>query len=183
MRPIEVPLSVVADQTKKESQIVEDVFQELQNSGFKYLSFGLTELDDDVPDDELIEAHSDTLEELMNEDNYENIEVISLKNYATKTGAYVYKPCRDTYETRLITHGQCSLFVNINGKIFEFQCFQGDVIRLPANWYYWLEVGVHACRYIHLYMSKDGWDKPSYKQDIQPGLSTSGQPRLHGQKR
>jgi cupin superfamily acireductone dioxygenase involved in methionine salvage len=172
MRLNEVQLPVIGNQNKnkKNTQIIEDVFHELQTSGFKYLTFGQIELDEDVADDELIEAHHEHIEELMNEDSYEHIEVIRLQNYSAKTGAYVYKPCRDKYETRLITHGQCSLFITINKKVFEFQCRKGEVIRLPATLNYWFEVGVHACRYIHLYMSKDGWDKPTDKQDIQPGM-------------
>lgn len=153
-----------------QSQHIEDVFQNLQSTGFKYLSLNMLDLEDNTPDDEVIEAYREQIEQLMNEDNYQNIEVIRLKNYARNTGAYVYKPLRDKLESRLITHGQCSLFVKIDEQIFEFQCRQGDMIRLPGTLCYWLEVGAHACRYIHLYMAEEGWDKPSNKQDIQPCL-------------
>lgn len=151
-----------------QSRYIEDVFQKLQLAGFKYLSLNIPQVDEQTPDDELIEAYRDQLEELMNEDNYEYIEAISLKNYSTHTGAYVYKPVRDTFETRLISHGSCSLFVTIDEQVFEFQCRQGDMIRLPGNLCYWIEVGVHACRYIHLYMTDEAWDKPCDRQDIQP---------------
>ena len=124
-------------------------------------------VDDDTPDDEVVEIYHAEIEELMNEDDYEYIEVIRLKNYSRNTGSYVYKPMRDTLETRLITHGQCSFFVKINKQTFEFQCRQGDMIRLPAEFCYWIEVGVYGCRYVHLYMTEDGWDRPSDQQDIQ----------------
>lgn len=168
MRSNEVQLPIIGNRNSEQSQHIEDVFHKLQMTGFKYLSLNINNIDDDTPDDEVIEAHREQIEDLMNEDNYEGIEVISLKNYSQSTGAYVYKPDRDTFETRLITHGQCSIFVKINEQTFEFQCRQGDMIRLPAELCYWLEVGVHGCRYIHLYMTEDGWDRPSDKQDIQP---------------
>lgn len=168
MRFDEVTLPITGVRNPAQSQHLEDVFQELQTTGFQYLSLNIIDMHDDTPDDEVIEAHREQIEAPMNEDNYEHIEVISLKNYSRTTGTYVYKPVRDVFETRLITHGQCSLFVKINEQTFEFQCGQGDMIRLPAELCYWLEVGVHACRYIHLYMTDDGWDKPSDKQDIQP---------------
>lgn len=150
MRFNEVQLPTIGNRNPEQSQHIEDVFHKLQTTGFKYLSLSITSMDDDTPDDEVIEAHREQIEELMNEDNYENIEVIRLKNYSRRTGAYVYKPLRDTFETRLITHGQCSLFVKINDQTFEFQCRQGDMIRLPVELCYWIEVGVHSCRYIHL---------------------------------
>lgn len=168
MRFNEVQLPIIGNRESEQSQHIEDVFHKLQTTGFKYLSLSIINMDGDTPDDEVIEAHSDQIEELMNDDNYENIEVISLKNYSRNAGSCVYKPVRDSLETRLITHGQCSLFARISGQIFEFQCRQGDMIRLPADLCYWIEVGVHACRYIHLYMTEDGWDRPSDKQDIQP---------------
>jgi len=164
----EAQLPMIGNPNTGQSQYVEDVFQKLQNSGFKYMSVSAIQLDDNTPDDEVIEAHSVQIEGLMNDDSYDSVEVISLQNYSHNTGSYVYKPVRDQYETRLITHGQCSLFVVINKQTFEFQCRQGDIIRLPAEFCYWLEVGAHACRYIHLYMTEDGWDRPSNKQDIQP---------------
>ena len=164
----EVQPSISGQLNSTQPQHIEDVFHTLQMSGFKYLSLSIASMDDDMPDDEVIEAHREQIEELMNDDKYENIEVISLKNYSRHTGAYVYKPVRDVFETRLITHGQCSLFVKINDKNFEFQCRQGDIVRLPAELCYWLEVGVHDCRYIHLYMTESGWDRPSDKLDILP---------------
>lgn len=168
MRFNEIQLPVIENGKSKQSQHIGDIFQQLQKTGFKYLSLRMADVDDDTPDDEVIEAYREQIEELMSEDNYENIEVIRLKNYSPSTGAYVYKPLRDKLETRLITHGQCSLFVEINEQTFEFQCRQGDMIRLPAEICYWLEVGVHACRYIHLHMTEAGWDRPADKQDIQP---------------
>ncbi len=175
MRYFEVQLPVCENIDSKKSQHVEDVFQKLQNTGFRYHSLKINVTDDDTPDDEVIEAHSDQIETLMNDDGYEHIEVIHLKNYSRVTGAYVYKPVRDKFETRLITHGQCSLFVNVDNQIFEFQCRQGDMVRLPGELCYWFEVGMHACRYIHLYLTDEGWDKPSNKQDIQPCRVMSSQ--------
>lgn len=145
-----------------------DIFQSLHESGFRYLSLNIATVDEETPDDEVVEAHSRHIEEAMDEDGYENIEVISLKNYSRNTSPYVYKPVRNKFETRLITHGQCSIFVKVDGQAFEFHCRQGDMVRLPADLCYWIEVSPHGCRYIHLYMTKDGWDKPSDKQDIQP---------------
>lgn len=168
MSGYEVQMPIINNCKSEQSQHIGDIFQKLQNTGFRYLSLRVTDADDDAPDDEVIEAYHEQIEELMQEDNYENIEVIELKNYSQNTGAYVYKHVRDKLETRLITHGQCSLFVKLDGQTFEFQCRQGDMIRVPAEVCYWLEVGVHACRYIHLYMTDEGWDKPADKQDIQP---------------
>jgi len=168
MRFNEVKLPITGDHKSANSQHIEDVFNTLQATGFKCLSLHIADVDHDTPDDELIEAYREHIEDLMDEDGYEHIEVIRLKNYSRNTGAYVYKAVRNTYETRFITHGQCSLFVQIAEQTFEFQCRQGDMIRLPAELCYWIEVGVHACRYIHLYMTEDGWDRPSAKQDIQP---------------
>lgn len=168
MNVYEVQLPIIKNCKSKQSQQIGDIFQKLQNTGFRCLSLTVMDVDDDAPDDEVIEAYHQQIEELMQEDNYENIEVIRLKNYSQNTGAYVYKPVRDKLESRLVTHGQCSLFVKIDEQTFEFQCREGDMIRLPAELCYWLEVGVHACGYIHLYMTEEGWDRPSDKQDIQP---------------
>lgn len=164
MRFNKVQLPVQDCHNKNNSQYIGDILQTLKSNGFNHFRFDLIELDSDTPDDELIEAHREQIDALMLEDDYKNIEVIRIKNYSSDTGPYVYKPVRDLYETRLITHGQCSLFVRINGKTFEFQCKQGDVIRLPADLMYWLEVGLHKCRYIHLFMTEDGWDMPSDMQ-------------------
>ena len=150
------------------SQHIEDLFQKLQNSGFSCHPFNIALTEDNIPDDELIEAFGEQIEQLMNEDAYVHLEVIRLQNYSRDTGAYVYKPVRDKLETRIITHGKCSLFVQVEGQVFEFQCSQGDMVRIPGDLCYWFEVGLHACRYIHLYMTDEAWDKPSDRQDIQP---------------
>ena len=164
MRFDEVQLPATSE-SKGRPKYIGDIFDELQASGFRYVTMGCDVSDEDLPDDELIENYREQIEKLMIEDNYENIEVIELKNYSARTGSKVYKSNRDVFETRLITHGQCSLFVNINDKLFELQCNQGDVIRIPASIPYWLEVGVHACRYIHLFMTEAGWDKPVETRD------------------
>jgi len=174
----DVRLSITENYNEKSTRYLTEVFQTLHDSGFNYLSYNIVDVDEDTPDDEVIEVHSAHIEELMNEDDYTNIEVVSLKNYSRNTLPYVYKPWRDRFETRLITHGQCSIFVKVNGHVYEFQCRQGDMIRLPADLCYWIEVGVHGCRYIHLFMTEHGWDKPSDKQDIQ-ACRFSG-PRLAG---
>ena len=150
------------------SQHIEDLFQKLQNCGFSCHPLIIKLTEDDTPDDELIEAYREQIEQLMDDDAYAHLEVIRLQNYSRETDAYVYKPVRDKFEARIITHGKCSLFVQVDGQIFEFHCSQGDVVRIPAELCYWFEVGVHACRYIHLYMTEEAWDKPSERQDIQP---------------
>ncbi|MDH5443987.1 MAG: hypothetical protein OEY52_00430 [Gammaproteobacteria bacterium] len=168
MRVFDVQLPLKEFAKEKSSQHIEDIFQQLQISGFSYNSLTVNPTEDDTPDDELIEEYRELIEQLMDEDGYANIEVIQLKNYSKTTGAYVYKPVRDKFETRFITHGKCSLFIQVKGQIFEFQCSQGDMIKIPGELCYWFEVGVHACRYIHLYTSGQAWDKPSERQDIQP---------------
>lgn len=169
MRYYEVPLPIDGNlERQRRSQHIEDLFLKLQESGFSYHPLKINFTEDDTPDDELIEAYGEQIEQFMDEDDYRQIEVIRLQNYSRDTGAYVYKPVRDRVETRLITHGKCSLFVQIDARVIEFQCSQGDMVRIPGEFCYWFEVGVHACRYIHLYMSEEAWDKPSERLDIQP---------------
>lgn len=150
-------------------QPVGDIFQQLQGLGFKYQSHAIQQVDEDIPDDELIEAYREVVDNIMDEDGYRHIEVIHLQNYSRITGAYVYKSVSDKLETRLITHGKCSLFIKLDDQVLEFECRQGDVIRVPGNLNYWVEVGMHACRYIHLYMSEEAWDKPTDRQDLTSG--------------
>ena len=180
MRYFEVPLPAAGDVVRQQdSQHIEDIFQKLQNSGFSYHPIKVNPIDDDAPDDEVIESYREQIEQLMNEDDYLNIEVIHLQNYSRNTGAYVYKPVRDKLETRLITQGKCSLFIQIDTQIIEFQCSQGDLVRIPGELCYWFEIGIHACRYIHLYQTDEAWDKPSDRQDIQPCKQSGMLSRSH----
>ena len=168
MKYYDVQLPLIEINDKNKSEYIGDVFQQLQKAGFRYHATQARQIDDETPDDELIDVYRDIIEQSMEEDAYSQLEVIRLQNYSNSTGAYVYKPVRDEYETRLITHGRCSLFVQLNEQVFEFQCSQGDMVRIPGDMCYWFEVGMYACRYIHLYMTGDAWDRPSERQDIQP---------------
>ena len=147
---------------------IEEVLQELQQTGFRYSSAVIEAIDADAPDDEVIEIYRDPIEFFMNKHEYEFVEVIKLSTNSRSNGAYVYKSERDAFETRLITHGQCSLFLRFQGQIVELQCKSGDMIHIPSTLCYWLEGGMHDCRYIHLYMTGNGWDKPCVRQNLQP---------------
>ena len=147
---------------------VEEVLQELQEIGFRYSYVAIAQVDDDAPDDEVIEIYREQIEYFMNRYAYEFVEVIKLSSNSRADGAYVYKAERDEFETRLITHGQCSLYLRFQGQIVELQCKAGDIIHIPISLCYWLEGGMRDCRYVHLYMTKHGWDTPCVRQDLQP---------------
>lgn len=152
----------------QDSLSVDQALQQLQELGFRYHATQSQVIEEDAPDDEIIEANREQIANLMEEDGCEFIEVIRLKATFKERAAYIYKQKRDDFEIRLITHGQCSLFVRFNGQILELQCNSGDLIRMPAQLCYWIEGGIRTCHYIHLYSTTDGWDKVSTQQDSYP---------------
>jgi len=147
---------------------IEEVLQELQQIGFRYSSAAIEQIDAEAPDDEVIEIYREQIEFFMNRHEYEFVEVIKLSTNSRSGGAYVYKAERDEFETRLITHGQCSLFLRFQGQLVELQCKSGDIIHIPSTLCYWLEGGMRDCRYVHLYMTNNGWDTPCVRQNLQP---------------
>lgn len=142
--------------------------EQIQHMGFKYKSNEPVLVSADTPDDEIIETHRELIANLMEEDAYDFVEVIRLKRAIENNASYIYKEVRDPFETRLITHGHCSLFIRFNGQILELVCKSGDLIRIPAQLCYWLEGDVQNCHYIHLYSSQIAWDRVTSKQDFSP---------------
>ncbi|MDH5178341.1 MAG: hypothetical protein OEZ39_07030 [Gammaproteobacteria bacterium] len=151
-----------------EALSLDQALQQIQRLGFSYHTAQMNVIDDDTPDDEIIEACHAQIATLMEEDGYEFMEVIRLKSSPKDHAAYIYKPERDNLEARLITSGHCTLFVRFKGQILEFHCQAGDVIRMPGELCYWIETDLGVCHYVHLYASPDGWDNVTARQDSHP---------------
>lgn len=152
----------------QDSLSMDQALQQLQDMGFRYHSVSLHAIEVDTPDDEIIEANREQVASLMDEDGYEFVEVIRLTTTPKASAAYIYKSERDVLETRLITHGKCSMFIRFNGQILELQSNPGDLIRMPGQLCYWIEAGIHDCHYIHLYSTDKAWDKVTAQHDSHP---------------
>lgn len=115
-----------------------------------------------APQDVVLAAYRQPVDQLMTECGYKTADVISLtKTHPDKTALrqkFLSEHIHDEDEVRFFVDGQGLFYLHAQGKVYGVLCQKGDLISVPAGTTHWFDMGAEphlAC--IRLFTDPAGW--------------------------
>jgi len=128
----------------------------------------------DATNDEVLAAHEDSIESLMERHGFQSADVVSLgpnhPDRASLRQKFLAEHTHDEFEVRFFVHGQGLFYLHIGRRVYALMCGEGDLISVPAGVPHWFDMGERPdFRCIRLFMTPDGWIANYTGSDISKG--------------
>ncbi len=115
-----------------------------------------------TPPAEIITAYREQIDQLMEEEGYTTVDVVSLNHdHPQKTEMrqkFLNEHTHSEDEVRFFVGGSGLFTLHIEGKVYEVLCEAGDLIGVPDNTRHWFDMGPEPYFIaIRLFTNPDGW--------------------------
>lgn len=119
-------------------------------------------LDHDAPDDEIIEAYREAVDNLMQEYDFRSVDVISLRpdhpDREALRGKFLDEHTHSDFEVRFFVDGRGLFYIHDDNHVYAVLCQQGDLISVPAGTRHWFDMGRRpSFKCIRLFTTPEGW--------------------------
>ncbi|MBI3772935.1 MAG: cupin [Gammaproteobacteria bacterium] len=116
----------------------------------------------DASQDEVIEAYRESVDQLMEEYDFQSVDVISLKPDHPDREAlrkkFLDEHIHTDFEVRFFVEGKGLFYIHAADKVYGIRCEQGDLISVPANAKHWFDMGsAPKFKCIRLFTTPEGW--------------------------
>ena len=119
-------------------------------------------LTDDASQDDVIAAYKSQVDALMDEYDFQSVDVVSLNpNHPDKVALrakFLDEHTHSDFEVRFFVDGQGLFYIHVGGKVYGVLCEKGDLISVPANTPHWFDMGENPhFKCIRLFTTPEGW--------------------------
>lgn len=140
-----------------------DIAQRMKKVGIRYEQWETSETIPAGADSEtVIQAYKKDIYDLMAEEGYKTVDVISLtadhpqKDELRKK--FLDEHIHSEDEVRFFVKGQGLFTLHIGNEVFEILCTQGDLISVPDGTRHWFDMGPNPeFTAIRLFNNPEGW--------------------------
>lgn len=152
-----------ADQCVEHYTNKQQISQRMKKVGIRYEQWETTEnIPEGADSDTVIQAYKKDIYDLMAEEGYKTVDVISLtsahpqKNELRKK--FLDEHTHSENEVRFFVKGEGLFTLHIGNEVFEILCNQGDLISVPDGVRHWFDMGPNPNFIaIRLFNNPDGW--------------------------
>jgi len=139
------------------------ITQKLAEMGIRFEQWQtLANLEFGTPQEEVLQAYQAEVEKLITEEDYQTVDVISLRsdnpNKATLRAKFLNEHTHSENEVRFFVAGKGLFSLHLNNLVLEVLCTQGDLISVPANTRHWFDMGENPNFIaIRFFNNPEGW--------------------------
>lgn len=135
----------------------------LAEAGVRYEQWHTNEdLKPGAPNEDVITAYKSEIDQLIKEDGYQTVDVVSLsadhpqkKEFRQK---FLSEHTHSEDEVRFFVAGEGLFTLHIDNKVYEVHCMKGDLISVPAHTTHWFDMGPNpGFIAIRLFNNPEGW--------------------------
>ena len=150
-------------QTGVTSRDFATISEQLNALGVKFERWqAQTDFAADAEPQAVLDAYSDSISRLQQENGFQSVDVISLKaDHPDKVKLrqkFLSEHIHRDYEVRFFVEGRGLFYLHVGGQVYAVLCEQGDLISVPANTEHWFDMGENPdIKCIRLFTTPDGW--------------------------
>jgi 1,2-dihydroxy-3-keto-5-methylthiopentene dioxygenase len=128
------------------------------------------------PQDRIIAAYQQDINQLIAEEGYQTVDVVSMAPDHPEAAAFRQKFLAEhTHaedEVRFFVSGQGLFSLHIDDMVYEILCNKGDLLGVPANTPHWFDMGPRPeFAAIRLFNNPEGWVAQYTGSDIADNFS------------
>ena len=145
-----------------ESEDGEEIAAQLSKAAVSFERWPLAQIDAAASEDEVLAAYEDCLTDLKALGGYRAADVISLgpddPDKQTLRQKFLDEHMHSEDEVRFFVRGSGLFSLHIDSEVYVLLCTAGDLIRVPANFKHWFDMGPNpdfTC--IRLFTDPEGW--------------------------
>lgn len=149
--------------TIAEADKIEKITYQLKQVGIKFEQWQTVEsLISGATQEEVLAAYKSEVDQLINEEGYLTVDVVSLtKDNPNKTAfreKFLNEHTHSEDEVRFFVDGEGLFSLHIDNQVFEVLCTRGDLISVPANTRHWFDMGKNPnFTAIRFFNNPEGW--------------------------
>jgi 1,2-dihydroxy-3-keto-5-methylthiopentene dioxygenase len=158
-------LTIWDEKTKKEefnSTHFGEIKWNLEQLGVKFDRWDGVIIDDDYTADQILEAYSPYLEELLSTGTVESADVVSMTvdtpNYQEMRSKFLNEHTHSEDEVRMFVRGYGDFILHIDDKIYSIHCEKDDLLSVPKNIKHWFDAGTEPnFTALRIFNDPSGW--------------------------
>lgn len=149
--------------TITEGDRISKITHKLQEVGVRFEQWQTIEnLTSGVSQEEVLNAYQQEVKQLMNEEGYLTVDVVSLTSDHPQKAQFRQKFLNEhTHsedEVRFFVDGKGLFSLHLDNQVFEVLCTRGDLISVPANTRHWFDMGENPhFTAIRFFNNPEGW--------------------------
>ena len=135
----------------------------------RFERWALGAVDPDAPSEAILDAYRPYLDRLMGEGSAGSADVLRLRPgneaYPAMRQKFLDEHIHTEDEVRFFVQGQGHFFLHANGRVYDAQCTQGDLISVPSGLKHWFDAGeAPNATVLRVFTDTSGWT-PHYTGD------------------
>lgn len=112
--------------------------------------------------DEVLAAYRPDIDRLTNERGFQSVDVVSIApdhpDRAQMRSKFLEEHFHKEDEVRFFVAGSGLFTLHVDGRVYEIQCTQGDLIAVPDSTHHWFDMGPEPSFVaIRFFSQPDGW--------------------------
>ncbi|BAQ61297.1 1,2-dihydroxy-3-keto-5-methylthiopentene dioxygenase [Geminocystis sp. NIES-3708] len=149
--------------TVSEADKIEKISHKLKQIGIRFEQWQtIQNLISGATQEEVLKAYKSEIDQLINEEGYVTVDVVSLTSDNPNKSAFREKFLNEhTHsedEVRFFVDGEGLFSLHIDNQVFEILCSRGDLISVPANTRHWFDMGENPnFTAIRFFNNPEGW--------------------------
>lgn len=149
--------------TVTETDKIDKITQRLREVGVRFEQWGTIEsLTSGATQEEVLTAYKSEVDQLINEEGYLTVDVVSLTadnlNKKAFREKFLNEHTHSEDEVRFFVHGEGLFSLHLENQVFEVLCTRGDLISVPANTRHWFDMGENPnFTAIRFFNNPEGW--------------------------
>lgn len=149
--------------TIAEADRISKIAHKLQEVGVRFEQWQTIEnLTSGVSQEEVLNAYQQEVKQLMDEEGYLTVDVVSLTSDHPQKAEFRQKFLNEhTHsedEVRFFVDGKGLFSLHLDNQVFEVLCTRGDLISVPANTRHWFDMGENPhFTAIRFFNNPEGW--------------------------
>ena len=125
--------------------------------------------DPDAPSEAILEAYRPHLDRLMGEGGAGSADVLRLRPgneaYPAMRRKFLDEHIHTEDEVRFFVQGHGHFILHANGRVYDAQCTEGDLISVPSGIKHWFDAGEQpSATVLRIFTDTSGWT-PHYTGD------------------
>ncbi|WP_330202657.1 cupin [Cyanobacterium sp. Dongsha4] len=142
---------------------ISKIAHKLQEVGVRFQQWQTMEnLTSGVSQEEVLNAYQREVKQLMDEEGYLTVDVVSLTSDHPQKAEFRQKFLNEhTHsedEVRFFVDGRGLFSLHLDNQVFEVLCTRGDLISVPANTRHWFDMGENPhFTAIRFFNNPEGW--------------------------
>lgn len=157
--------------TVAQTDKIAKITHKLKEVGVRFEQWSTIKINKRSTQEEVLTAYQSEVDQLINEEGYLTVDVVSLTadnpNKKAFREKFLNEHTHSEDEVRFFVDGEGLFSLHLENQVFEVLCTRGDLISVPANTPHWFDMGENPnFTAIRFFNNPEGWVANFTESDI-----------------